>query len=112
MTRLEMASAIDRDSTVDAGPTIDFTPRLQAGAHLKCPACQAEVEQARPLPFDSTLRCKACAVQSEYRVWHEAWCASRREILIGAFPDLAWLRIGYADATAQISGRYEGLGQA
>lgn len=91
---------------------MDFTPRPTVEAHLKCPACQVEIDRPRPLPFDSTLRCNACAVQSEYREWHEAWCASRREILINAFPDLAWLRIGYADATPQICGQYEGLGQA
>jgi hypothetical protein len=55
---------------------------------LKCPSCGFEQPVAKSLPIDHAVACRRCERRAEFRQWHEAWCASRREELIRADPTL------------------------
>jgi hypothetical protein len=57
--------------------------------NLKCPHCAFEQPVAKNLPVDHVVACKRCDERAEFRQWHEAWCASRRDELIRACPSLA-----------------------
>lgn len=59
--------------------------------NLKCPHCAFEQPIAKNLPVDHFITCKRCNERAEFRQWHEAWCASRRDELIRADPSLAVL---------------------
>jgi predicted RNA-binding Zn-ribbon protein involved in translation (DUF1610 family) len=52
---------------------------------LKCPDCGDEIERAELMRVDAAVRCTVCSAVSEFRVWHETWCLSRRPLLRRAF---------------------------
>jgi hypothetical protein len=58
--------------------------------HLKCPACAFEFMLPAATTPDRHIACRKCKASSEWRLMHEAWCASRRTELKRACPEIRW----------------------
>jgi len=57
--------------------------------HVTCPKCAQDFAVPRSMNPDRPMACPACGSKFEFRQFHEAWCASRRNELGRRFPDLA-----------------------
>ncbi|MEO6689246.1 MAG: hypothetical protein ABIS07_05155 [Dokdonella sp.] len=108
MTKLELvASTTGSISTAQS----NNAPSLKSmrGVHLRCPTCACEIENALTRAFDVVVKCPSCNSSAEFRQWHEAWCASRREILVRMFPQLKWLKSGYSEIVPSGGSTHEHL---
>lgn len=94
MTKLAfLAADVIPVAPIDGQPSSAPTP----GVHLRCPTCAWEMDHPQCTGFDLALKCPSCSAVAEFRQWHEAWCASRREILLRMFPKMTWLTSGYSE---------------
>lgn len=95
MTTMDTAAAAERISAPPYRAEASVKPTQDV--HLKCPTCAWEVEHPQRRGFDFAVTCPSCRNVAEFRQWHEAWCASRREFLARMFPKMTWLASGYAE---------------
>lgn len=102
MTKLE--SGADVDSKAADSTDREPRPRPAVGIHLRCPTCGWEVDHPQCPTFDFAIKCPSCKNIAEFRQWHEAWCASRRDILVGMFPELKPLTSGHSEIDKKTGG--------
>ncbi len=95
MMKLELVAGAD--DILGAPVTGDPYLAPACGVHLRCPTCAWEVDHPRCREFDVAVKCPSCKATAEFRQWHEAWCASRREALLSMFPQMTWLTSGYSE---------------
>lgn len=102
MTKLEIG--IPANGTPSPSTEVEARPPPVVGTHLRCPTCGWEVDHPQCPTFDFVVKCPSCKTVAEFRQWHEAWCAHRRSILVGRFPELKSVASGNAEIDTKTGG--------